>query len=475
MQKYEVVKDLGTGSYGKVVLARNKRTSELVAIKEIMMTNMSDEEKDKSFKEVNLLKSLDHPNIISLKDSFQDKGHLYIVMEYIDGGDLADKIKQRQSGKPFTEDEIMKIFIQLTLALNYCHEHKIVHRDIKPQNVFLTKSFGVAKLGDFGVARALEATQELCQTIIGTPYYLSPEVWNNEPYNGQTDIWSLGCILYEMCALKRPFTGRDAGQLFAMVVRGKYDPLSSKYSKNLRMLVDSMLNPSPIERPTAAQILQLPFIKKRVESMINDNESQLKTVNIIVSEPQMTRRQKKAPSAMLKNTPQQKPKAVGVHLPKLKSKPDFRENIDLELPLPPDEEAPPWALRTNNKTKHDTIIMNEPDVEVPQEYEDLQDATDELHKSLSLRSGEIPLWARSLESDQVSQQADASNIEVRINEIRQEIEQKLGQQLMEMLMENLANEDEMPSAADFIDLINQDDPGCVEKARELLELENQLG
>jgi NIMA (never in mitosis gene a)-related kinase len=193
MQKYEYVKELGSGSYGKVILVRNKRDGEQLALKSIELSKLPSESRDKALQEVQLLRSLDHPNIVRLKDSFQEKGILHILMEYVDGGDLAQMIKQRNS-KPFSEEEIMNIFIQIILALQYIHEKKIVHRDIKPQNIFLTR-VGVAKIGDFGVARTLESTQDLCQTIIGTPYYLSPEVWSNEPYNSQTDIWSLGCIL----------------------------------------------------------------------------------------------------------------------------------------------------------------------------------------------------------------------------------------------------------------------------------------
>jgi len=176
-----------------------------VAIKEIHMAALPQPAKDKAFQEVQLLRSLDHPNIVRLYDSVQEKGVLYIVMECVDVGGLAERIRNR-GAKPFSEDELLSIFVQMTLAVACIHEKKIVHRDIKPQNVFLTR-VGVAKLGDFGVSRALEDTQDMCQTVIGTPYYLSPEVWTSAPRGSMTDIWSLGCILYEMCALKRPFVG----------------------------------------------------------------------------------------------------------------------------------------------------------------------------------------------------------------------------------------------------------------------------
>ena len=229
MNKYDCIRDLGTGSYGRVFLAKSKRNGEQFAIKEIQMTNLTAEEKDNAMKEVQILSTLSNPNIVAHKESFQEKGNLYIVMEYVDGGDLANKIKTR-GNRHFVESDILRIFIQITLALQYIHSKNIVHRDIKPQNIFLTR-VGVVKLGDFGVARSLQGTQDLCQTVIGTPFYLSPEIWSNLPYNGQTDIWSLGCILYELCALHKPFQGVDARQLFAAVMRGDYEKLPPRYRR----------------------------------------------------------------------------------------------------------------------------------------------------------------------------------------------------------------------------------------------------
>ena len=461
MQKYEIVRELGTGSYGKVLLAKNRRTNEQVAIKEIQIANLTPEARDKAMQEVELLRSLDHPNIVRLRDSFHDKGVLHIVMEYVDGGDLAEKIKAQGTTKAFTEDEILSIFVQMTLALEYIHERKIVHRDIKPQNVFLTR-VGVVKLGDFGVARALEGTQDLCQTVIGTPYYLSPEVWTNSPYNSMTDIWSLGCILYEMCALKRPFTGRDAAQLFAAVARGKYDPLPARYSKGIKMLVDSMLSVVPTQRPTASQILQLPFIKTKIMGKIKENEAQLKTVNIIMSEPRgsVQRSPVKTPQRRLA-TPIKKSDS-GSKLPRLAKEAKAEE----DLPLPPDEEAPRWAQRGGKIAKADEIPVA-PHIDEPNEYKELRDVTNELHNSLRISSGALPAWAK----DEEQVPMDESSIRLKINGLREYLEQKLGEQLFEMLYENIQGEDD-PNCAQFVDIMNESDPELVEQMRELISLEN---
>ena len=156
-------------------------------------------------------------------------------------------------------------------VVNYLHTHHILHRDLKPQNVFLTKH-GILKLGDFGVAKSLDATCDLAKTIIGTPYYLSPEIWEGSPYDSKSDIWSLGCILFEMCSLHKPFEAQNATALLAMVVQGKHGVIPSRYSQNVRDLIDGMLNVAPQLRPTAKDISALPFIQKAMTDLYVKNK-----------------------------------------------------------------------------------------------------------------------------------------------------------------------------------------------------------
>ena len=128
-------------------------------------------------------------------------GELIIIMEYCEEGDLDFHIKQQKKlKKPFPEKVICNWFIQMAMAINYIHKKKILHRDIKCQNIFLTSN-GTLKLGDFGISKVLQNTLERAATVVGTPYYMSPEMYENRPYTHKSDIWALGCILYELCTL----------------------------------------------------------------------------------------------------------------------------------------------------------------------------------------------------------------------------------------------------------------------------------
>lgn len=329
MNKYQIIKKLGRGAAGDVFLGKNKSTGEQVALKEISTTVERPQITAETMKEVELMKSLVHPNVVGYIDSFKDSGKLYIAMEYVDGGDLSKFIEDR-NGRLLSEEDVLKIFIQIVIGLKYIHDRKVVHRDLKPQNIFMTR-VGVVKLGDFGVSKELTCTQDLCQTQIGTPYYLSPEVWNNEPYNTQTDIWAAGCILYELCTLKRPFGGQNINQLLVNVIQGKFQPLTSRFSSDLRDLVSSMLSQNPSERPTASEILAMPFITSRLCSMIRENESQLKTVNIIEHKTKKRKRKVASPKKGTKKPAkkQNEPELIGA---------------DTALPLP-EEDLPKWAQR----------------------------------------------------------------------------------------------------------------------------------
>ena len=191
-------------------------------------------------------------------------------MDYADGGDLSMKIKE-QNGKFFPENKILDWFTQICLAIKHIHDRKILHRDIKSQNIFLMKN-GQIKLGDFGIAKCLNQTIDKAKTYIGTPYYLSPEIINSQPYDFKSDIWSLGVLLYEMCALKMPFDASNLPQLYIKIINCNYPPLNNNYSDEIKKLVKAMLNEQSLKRPNIGEILYYPIIKTRIRKFLNEEE-----------------------------------------------------------------------------------------------------------------------------------------------------------------------------------------------------------
>jgi NIMA (never in mitosis gene a)-related kinase len=189
-------------------------------------------------------------------------------MDFADGGDLYTKIAQyKKAGKTFEEEQILEWFLQICLALKHIHSRKILHRDLKTQNIFLT-SKGEVKIGDFGIARVLQHTYDCVQTAIGTPYYLSPEICQEKPYNQKSDIWSMGCILYEMLTLRHAFDANSMKGLVLKILKGNYPPIPSAYSEDIRGLVGELLIKDPAKRPSIRQILEKPFLKSRINNLI---------------------------------------------------------------------------------------------------------------------------------------------------------------------------------------------------------------
>ncbi|NXX66389.1 NEK3 kinase, partial [Spizella passerina] len=265
MEGYNVLKVLGEGSFGRALLVHRRINDQKYVMKEIRLP-MSSSGVENSRKEAVLLAKMKHPNIVAFKESFEADGHLYIVMEYCDDGDLMQKIKH-QEGNLFPEDTILHWFVQMCLAVKHIHDKRVLHRDIKSKNVFLTQS-GKVKLGDFGSARLLAHPMSYACTYVGTPYYVPPEIWENLPYNNKSDIWSLGCILYELCTLEHPFQAKSWKHLILKICKGSYDPLPSQYSYELHYLIKQMFKRNPQNRPSASTILARGCLTKLVKNCL---------------------------------------------------------------------------------------------------------------------------------------------------------------------------------------------------------------
>ncbi|GFN82177.1 serine/threonine-protein kinase nek1 [Plakobranchus ocellatus] len=256
MNKYTRIRQIGEGAFGKAVLVRRKDSSVQCVIKEINTTKMSPKEREESRKEVAVLAQLKHPNIVSYIESFEERGTLYIVMNYCSGGDLYSKINERR-GQLFSEDQILNWFVQLCLAIKHIHDRKILHRDIKSQKFPRKISFG---------------TVQLAHTCIGTPYYLSPEIVENMPYNNKSDIWSMGCVLYELTTLKHAFEAGNMKNLVLKIIRGNYPPVSPQFSYDLRGLIAQLFKRNPRDRPNVNAILRKNFIMQRVRKLLSDQD-----------------------------------------------------------------------------------------------------------------------------------------------------------------------------------------------------------
>jgi len=275
-QQYERLGVLGRGAYGVASLVKVKgprgHDAPLRVIKETDLSQLPPDKRKEAQNEAEVLRSLSHVNIISYIATFLETNKLFIVMEYADGGDLAAAIKRRREaggGGHFSERRVLSIFGQCALGLQHTHARHILHRDLKSQNIFLTKT-GTVKLGDFGIAKTLDHTTAKAQTRVGTPYYIAPEVCDNMEYGLKADIWSLGVVLYEMFALEPPFKGESLMTLVLKIIQAAPKPLPDIYSREAQQIAKSILQKNPERRPTCDELVVLPAVRLALSSLPAD-------------------------------------------------------------------------------------------------------------------------------------------------------------------------------------------------------------
>eukprot|EP00043_Microstomoeca_roanoka_P012940 m.125997 g.125997 ORF g.125997 m.125997 type:complete len:941 (+) comp15631_c0_seq5:69-2891(+) len=267
MESYEILRRIGSGAEGDVFLVKQRQHQRR---RFVMKKIWIGKRQRSSLQEAEILKKLDHRHVIKYYDSFLDPAgeHLCIITDYCAGGNLQDRILHKfESGEHFPEAQIMEWFGQIVLALRYIHSKRILHRDLKTANIFLTEH-NLIKVGDFGIAAQLEHSFDVKHTCVGSPYYMSPEVCQDIPYNTKSDIWALGCVLYEMCELTQAFKGSNLLALVQKICNCQYQPVSDRYSEGLRFLVKDMLNPKPEERPSTVALMVHSYVKECFAIMV---------------------------------------------------------------------------------------------------------------------------------------------------------------------------------------------------------------
>ena len=271
IKDYIIQENLGLGAFGTVFKVLKKSDKKLYVIKKISLMGLNQSRKEKVKIESKILSAINSPYIVKYSESFEENNFLNIVMEYCDGGDLNDFIiKHEQTHVLLKEKIIWDIFLKILIGLSHLHKLKILHRDLKPLNIFLIKNKNSddinIKIGDFGVAKILDENN-FANTLIGTPYYMSPELCEELPYNEKSDVWALGCILYELCTYKHPFNAKCQASLIMKIIKDKPKQIHKYYSDDLQKLINLILDKNYQTRPSCDEILKLPFVIDKLKNL----------------------------------------------------------------------------------------------------------------------------------------------------------------------------------------------------------------
>ena len=269
--EFELERVLAKGSFGTAQLVVHPRSGERLVLKRVPLGQLSTRGRRQAMREIEVLCQCSaHPYICEFKFAriCPVGDELHIFMEYYERGDLSSLIRSRAADhRLLDEASILSLFTQICLALEHIHGKRILHRDVKAQNVFVAAD-GTVRLGDFGISCALNKTGDMARTIMGTPFSLAPELCLGHSYDSKSDVWALGCLLYQITTLVHPFSSNNMKSLVGKILAGVYEPLPLTFSAPLRDLAASMLARNPSERPSIRMILQHSLIRQRAERLM---------------------------------------------------------------------------------------------------------------------------------------------------------------------------------------------------------------
>ena len=313
LKDYKIIKLIGKGSFGEVY--KVSKDDKFYALKMYKISNemnnsnsLTKKEKNENLKsienEIKILSQLNNLFIVKLyevfrinlneevyniKDENNDDQIICLILELCENGDLNDKIKEKkQKNETFAEKEILHYFYEILQGLYYLHKNRVLHRDLKTLNIFLTKDNHI-KIGDFGVSKKLINNNIYAYTFVGTPYYLSPEICQNKAYDEKSDVWSLGVIIYELITLNKPFDSQSQMGLFMKILKGKPAPIINtikhSYSQKLiNMVIENLLDKDPLTRYGILQTLNSGifdkfFREKEIRQKMLEKKKNQKIIN----------------------------------------------------------------------------------------------------------------------------------------------------------------------------------------------------
>ncbi|XP_057456655.1 MAP3K epsilon protein kinase 1-like isoform X1 [Lotus japonicus] len=256
--KYMLGDEIGKGAYGRVYKGLDLENGDFVAIKQVSLENIAQEDLNIIMQEIDLLKNLNHKNIVKYLGSLKTKSHLHIILEYVENGSLANIIKPNKFG-PFPESLVAVYIAQVLEGLVYLHEQGVIHRDIKGANILTTKE-GLAKLADFGVATKLTEADINTHSVVGTPYWMAPEVIEMSGVCAASDIWSVGCTVIELLTCVPPYYDLQPMPALFRIVQDEQPPIPDSLSPNITDFLHQCFKKDARQRPDAKTLLSHPWI-----------------------------------------------------------------------------------------------------------------------------------------------------------------------------------------------------------------------